>query len=547
MSSNAPRSSAPRSELEKLAWPTVGSELLDVLREAGETREVSAGEVLFDVGQDGYDLIYIETGSIDIVDRAEDHVVVHIEGPNILGELGLLLGQGTFLAGVVAEPSRIIVIPQERLRGLMSSVPELSDLLVRAFSARRRALIEWGEGGLTIVGHPADAKTIRLLEFVTRNRIPHRFIDRADETAMATVAAPDLPDEGAAVITGRAAVLADPSLRELATALGLDLWVDDCEVFDLVIVGAGPAGLAAAVYGASEGLATLAIEDTAVGGQAGTSSRIENYLGFTTGISGTELAYRGQIQAIKFGARVTVPRRAVRLERRDTGFAVGLDDGSTVLGRAVVLANGVQYRRLPIDGLQELEGAGVYYAATELEARVCSGGDVVIVGGGNSAGQAAMFLSRQARHAHIVVRGDGLAATMSSYLSGRIDADPRITLWTHAEVTALHGGRTLEAVTLRNNAGGDEQRVEARGLFVMIGAAPNTAWLDGLVELDEKGFVVTGYEGGPFMTSQPGVFAVGDIRAGSVKRVASAVGEGSVVVSSVHRFLAESATGVSPV
>ena len=383
-----------------------------------------------------------------------------------------------------------------------------------------------------------------LLEFASRNRIPHRFVDRAEAAAVAEIAAAcALPETGTAVITGRNAVLADPDKRALADALGLRFAVDAARTYDLTVVGAGPGGLAAAVYGASEGLSTLVVEDTAIGGQAGTSSRIENYLGFSTGVSGAELAYQGEIQAVKFGARLAVPRRAVALRdgtcaeepgaegSREPCLELELDDGARVRTRTVVLANGVQYRRLPLDRLEDFEGAGVYYAATELEARFCRGTDAVIVGGGNSAGQAAMFLSRHARRTHIVVRGQGLTETMSSYLSSRIEGDPRIELVTCCEVAALHGGERLEAVTLRNRDTGAERRIETRALFIMIGAAPYTDWLRGTVDLDAKGFVVTGRGGDPFATSKAGVFAVGDIRAGSVKRVASAVGEGSVAVS----------------
>lgn len=536
-----PRTSTPRNDLEHIAWPILSSEQVELLREAGSERTVSKGEVLFEVGQAGYDLIYLEKGTLEIIDRAGDQVVVAIRGPNVMGELGMLMGQGTFLACVAAENSRIIEVPQAKALEMVATVPEISDLLVTAFAARRRLLIEWGEGGLTIVGRHRDPDSLRLQEFASRNRIPHRFVDRADEAALREIAETcELPPEGSAVVTGRFEVLARPSSRELATALGMDLTVHKDEVFDLVVIGAGPGGLAAAVYGASEGLSTLVIEDTAIGGQAGTSSRIENYLGFSTGISGTELAHQGEIQAVKFGAKITMPRRAVGLRPRDQGFEIDLDDGSIARGRSVVIASGVQYRRLPLDRLQHFEGAGVYYAATHLEARYCAGTDVVIIGGGNSAGQAAMFLSRHARCTHILVRGPGLAATMSSYLSDRIHSDPRIRLRTQTEVSALHGDGPLEAVTLRNRETGEETRISTEALFIMIGAAPNTDWLQGVVDLDDKGFVLTGKVGEPFVTSLPGVFAVGDIRSGSVKRVAAAVGQGSVVVSSVHRWLAES-------
>ena len=311
---------------------------------------------------------------------------------------------------------------------------------------------------------------------------------------------------------------------------------------DLVVVGAGPGGLAAAVYGASEGLDTVVVEDIAIGGQAGTSSRIENYLGFPTGVSGADLAYLGELQAIKFGARLTMPRRATALDRRDDGtFRIALDDGSALTARSVVVSTGASYRKLPLERLETFEGAGIYYAATDLEARFCRNTEVVIVGGGNSAGQAALFLSGHASHVHIAVRGDGLASSMSSYLLDRFEASERITVHAHAEVRALHGDKTLEAVTLARR-GAEDLRIETRALFLMIGAAPNTGWLDGSVELDDRGFVLTGAaidRMNPLETSVPGVFAVGDVRSGSVKRVASSVGEGSVVVSAVHQHIRE--------
>ena len=443
------RSSAtPRNELERAAWPVLPDGVIDVLRAAGEERRVETGDVLFEVGQPGYDLVYVEEGSVDIVERESGSVVTTIAAPNFAGELGMLMGRGTFLACEAAEPSHVIVVPQAKVLDLVATVPEVADAIVAAFAARRRLLIEWQQGGLTIVGREGDARTVALLEFASRNRIPHRFVDRAEAAAVAEIAAAcALPETGTAVITGRNEVLADPDKRALADALGLRFAVDAARTYDLTVVGAGPGGLAAAVYGASEGLSTLVVEDTAIGGQAGTSSRIENYLGFSTGVSGAELAYQGEIQAVKFGARLAVPRRAVALREGTCAEGSGepcleleLDDRAVVRTRTVVLANGVQYRKLPLERLEDFEGAGVYYAATELEARFCRGTDAVIVGGGNSAGQAAMFLSRHARRTHVVVRGQGLAETMSSYLSSRIEGDPRIELVTCCEVAALHGG-----------------------------------------------------------------------------------------------------------
>ncbi|ANM32287.1 hypothetical protein ABI59_15510 [Acidobacteria bacterium Mor1] len=514
------------------------------IRRHGTEKTFDAGALLFDVGQDGYDLFYLESGSVDIIDRSDGHTVVRIDAGHFLGELGMLMGQRAFLAGRAREQTRAVVVPQARLRELVRKIPEVGDVVVPAFAARRRLLMEWGEGGLILLGDDTDPRALRLREFAHRSQIPHRWVERSATNEMAELAElGDLPAEGPAAIVGNSKILASPKPRELAEAMGLDLVADCGTTFDVLVVGAGPAGLAASVYAASEGLSVLAIEDTAIGGQAGTSSRIENYLGFPRGISGAELAYLGEVQAVKFGARVTTPRRATKLCEVSGGFGLELDDGSEVKGRSVVLANGVQYRRLPIEGIADYEGRGVYYAATDLEARYCSGTQAVIVGGGNSAGQAAMFLSRHARCTHIAVRGSGLAATMSSYLTRRIESDERIRLWTRTEVNRLEGDPELERVVLRNNQTGEETSLDCRALFIMAGAAPNTGWLDGQLALDDKGFIRTGADASPrsstYETSLPGVFAVGDIRAGSVKRVASAVGEGSVVISAVHRFLTE--------
>lgn len=533
------RTSTPATDLERVAWPELSDDVLAGLCAEGVERTVAAGAVLFDVGSAGYDLVYVVEGAVAIVDRTDDHTVVEIGPGNFLGELGMLMGQGTFLAAVASAPSTVIVVAQDDVRRLVATNPEVADVIVAAFAARRRLLIEWREGGVVVVGTEGTARTTRLLEFFSRNRIPRRFVDAADTEALASL--PERPAGGADtwVVTGSGDVLDDPSTRQVAEALGFALSGDEGDVYDLVVVGAGPGGLAAAVYGASEGLRTLVIEDTAIGGQAGTSSRIENYLGFSTGISGTELAYQGSIQAVKFGASFSAPSQAVSLRHDPEGAVhrVTLDGGEVACGRTVVLACGVQYRRLPIDRLEELEGAGIYYAATELEARFCRERQIVIVGGGNSAGQASMFLSRHASRTHVVVRGEGPAATMSKYLSERLTNDSRIQLWTHTEVSAVHGEERLERITLRNVESGEEETLDSPALFVMIGAAPNTGWLPESVEVDAKGFVVTGHDGDPYATTLPGVFAVGDVRAGSVKRVASSVGEGSVVVTSVHRHL----------
>jgi thioredoxin reductase (NADPH) len=393
-----------------------------------------------------------------------------------------------------------------------------------------------GEGGLALAGDD-DRDMHRLQEFAERNHVPYRTVLRSDPSAWSEVAATcALPEKGTAVVTGRGRVLTQPTTRDLAATVGLDLSeLPDQVRCDLLIVGAGPAGLAAAVYGASEGLDVVIAEGVALGGQAGTSSRIENYLGFPRGIAGGELARSAMLQAVKFGARLVSPRSVTGLSRNPDGCEVRLDDHDVVAARAVVVACGVQYRRLEIPGVAEFESRGVYYAATELEARACIGQNVVVVGGANSAGQAALFLAQQVDHVHVLIRRDDLTETMSSYLAQRLAHDDRITVHPRSHLTSVNGEKRLSELTWRDEHRQEDVRLEAGGLFLMIGAVPHTAWLhDAGVELDPNGFVTTR---ATFATSVPGVFAVGDVRAGSVKRVASAVGEGSVLVSAVHSYL----------
>ena len=537
------RHAVPTTELETASWPRVSDAIAETLREVGETRELARGEVVFDVGQARYDFVFVESGAVDIVDRAGAGTMVRIGAGLFLGELSLLMGQASLYAAVVHDDARLVVIGQARFRELLRTAPDVADLVVPAYAARRRMAVERRDGGLVIVGRASDPAALRLREFASRNRIPARWIDRSDASALTELRRRHaIPDAGTVVVTGDSVVLVDPDLRAAADAMGMTLRVDTDELVDVVVVGAGPAGLAASVYAASEGLSVLALEDVAIGGQAGTSSRIENYLGFPKGVSGAELAFLGEIQSVKFGARIAAPRRATRLARQGDGFVVTLDDDTEVRAHSVVLANGVQYRRLPLERLEHFEGRGIYYAATELEARFCHRSEAVVVGGGNSAGQAAMFLSRYAHRVHLLVRGDSLSDTMSAYLSDRIVAHDRIELWTHSEIVRLDGDDVLDAVSIENNRDGSTRTVDTRALFIMIGAVPNTRWLDGQVALDDEGFVLTGAAAGPdvrgFSTSLPGVFAAGDVRSDAIKRVASAVGEGSVVVSDVHRHLA---------
>jgi thioredoxin reductase (NADPH) len=433
----------------------------------------------------------------------------------------------------------------------------LSDILMRAFILRRVELIARGIGDVVLIGSSHCAETIRIKEFLTRNGHPYSSVDLDREADVQElldhfhVSVADVP----VLICRGESVLRNPTNQQIAACLGFNEAIDQTQIRDLVIVGAGPAGLAAAVYGASEGLDVLVLESNAPGGQAGSSSKIENYLGFPTGVSGQELAARAYTQAEKFGAQLMIAKGATQLSCARKPYAVEVDDGPRVPTRTVIIATGAEYRRLPLDNLSQFEGAGVYYGATFIEAQLCRGEEVIVVGGGNSAGQAAVFLSQTAKRVHLLVRADGLAETMSRYLIRRIEQSPAIVLRTQTEIVALEGGNYLERVRWRDNQTG---RIEPRGIrrvFVMAGAIPNTHWLDGCLALDRKGFIKTGPDLSPddlaaaqwplarppylLETSLPGVFAVGDVRGGSLKRVASAVGEGSIAVALVHQVLHE--------
>lgn len=509
------------------------------LREAGREVHYPAGTMISRPGDPADRLLYVEEGEIEVVNplTGERHVPSTIGPTQFMGEISLLDGGAWSMPMRAAQDVRGIEVPRDALLALMSEIPEMSDILITVFSARRRRQLDDGDGSLRLIGMEEDREVRRIAEFASRNRIPYTAAPLGSDEAAALGRSCGVPADKPAVIFGNQAI-EQPTPEKIARRLGLCRDLHDGASFDVLIVGGGPAGVAAGVYAGAEGLRAMVIEDLAVGGQAGTSSRIENYMGFPTGISGADLVWRGEVQALKFGTRFALPHRVRHLEKGPEGFTATLDDGHRVRAGAVVVATGVQYRRLPLARLTEFEGAGVYYAATEMEARFCRGAEVVIVGGGNSAGQAAMYLSRSARAVRLLVRGKSLAASMSHYLSHRLEADPAITIEYGAEVCALHGKDQLEAVSIRSVASGTERRLETCALFIMAGAAPNTGWLDGLVALDACGFVRTGEDGAsPYATSEPGIFAVGDVRAGSVKRVASAVGEGSVAISHVWRYL----------
>jgi thioredoxin reductase (NADPH) len=515
---------------------------VEALRAAGTVVTYPAGAMLARTGDPVDRFVYVEDGEVEVVNpfTGDRHVPSTIGPTQFLGEIAFLNGGAWSLPMRAVRDTRAIEVPREAMLTLMSQVPEMSDIIITVFSARRRRQLDDRDSSLRLIGEEADRNVRRVAEFASRNRIPYTSVPLGTAALRERVGLGGAEPATPAVIFGRDIVVADPTPDSVAKLLGLhrDLCAD-C-VFDVLIVGGGPAGVAAGVYAGAEGLCALVVEDLAIGGQAGTSSRIENYLGFPTGISGADLVWRGEVQAMKFGTRFALPRRVTGLEKRDGGFCATLDNGDRLRASAVVVATGVQYRRLPIARLAEFEGAGIYYAATDMEARHCRGTEAIVIGGGNSAGQAAMYLSRSAQCVRVLVRGRSLAASMSSYLSSRLEADPAITIEYEAEVTALHGGDQLEAVTIRDRASGAERQVPTRAVFVMVGAAPNTDWLSGLVALDNQGFVLTGAAAGAstlYATSEPGIFAVGDVRSGSVKRVASSVGEGSVVISHVWQHL----------
>lgn len=509
------------------------------LRAVGTVRHYPAGAFVARAGEPANRFVYVEEGEIEVVNPFTDgrHIASTLGPTQFMAEISFLNG-GSWLMPMRAVTDTVVIeVPRTDMLRLMSETPEMSDIVITVLAARRRQQVDRRYATLVLIGEDEDRAVRRIADFASRNRLPYMSyalgsLEAADVATSCSVS----PDEPA-VIFGRDVVVADPTPDKVARLLGLNHDLVDDEAFDVLIVGGGPAGVSAGVYAGAEGLRALVIEDVAIGGQAGTSSRIENYMGFPTGISGADLVWRGEVQAMKFGTRFAMPRRVVKLERlEDKTFCATFDNEQRVRGRAIVVATGVQYRRLPIDRFEEFEGAGVYYAATESEARYCRDTEAIIIGGGNSAGQAAMFLSRTAKHVRVLVRGNSLASSMSSYLSSRLNADPAITIEYGTEVSALHGSDKLESVTIRDVHDGSTRTIESCALFVMVGAAPNTAWLSGLVDLDPRGFVLTGEQVGgrsPYETSEVGIFAVGDVRASSVKRVASSVGEGSVVISKV--------------
>jgi thioredoxin reductase (NADPH) len=471
-------------------------------------------------------------------------VIAHHRRFDFSGELNLLNSQGSLVDAQTVTESRILRIPRNELQRLMRAEGDIANLITQATIWRRIGILGEATAGIVLTGHPGDAEMTRLQRFLIRNSYPHRIVEvPVEEAAPIDDGLSDVEPSLPAVVLSDGRTLNRPTIAELADELGITELPDPEMIYDVIVVGAGPAGLAAAVYAASEGLCTLVIEGTAPGGQAGTSSKIENYLGFPTGISGQRLASRAQLQALKFGVRFAISREVVTAEQVDGIHKLTLAGGISVRSRSVVVASGAQYRKLSVENYSQFENHGIYYAATAMESLLCRDNEVIVVGGGNSAGQAAVFLSGIARHVHHIVRGKSLASTMSQYLISRIESSSRITLYTDSEIVKLEGGSSLEGVTWINRRSDDLTAKPIGSVFVMIGAEPNSGWLFGTVKLDKKGFILTGgtdgFETTPYATSVPGMFAVGDVRSNSMKRVASAVGEGSVVISDVHRYLAD--------
>jgi thioredoxin reductase (NADPH) len=545
------------SRIEKI-FPKLTPEQISRIAAHGRMRSVQPGEVLIEQGDTSVPFFVVITGEIEIVrpsGAAETLVTIHGYG-EFTGEVNMLSGRRSLVLARATKPGKVIELDHQQMLTLVQTDAELSDILMRAFILRRVELIAAGVGDIILIGSTHSAGTLRIKEFLMRNGHPYSYIDLEYDPDVQNlldsfkVSASEIP----ILICRGQLVLRSPSNQQIADCLGFNESIDQIHVHDLVVIGAGPSGLAAAVYGASEGLDVMVLETSSPGGQAGSSSRIENYLGFPTGISGQELASRAYLQAQKFGTHMLIAR-ATRLICDRKPYIVELENGTRISTRTIVIATGVQYRKLPLENLSRFEGAGVYYGATFVEAQLCGGEEVIVVGGGNSAGQAAVFLAQTTKRVHMLVRSAGLAATMSRYLIRRIENSPTITLRPQTEIVALEGGDHLDSVYWRNSQTGQTEKHEISHIFIMTGADPNTRWLDGCIALDSKGFIKTGPDllpenlsaaGWPLArkphlleTSLPGVFAVGDVRGGSIKRVASAVGEGSIAISFVHKVLQE--------
>ncbi len=554
-----PSSTTPPVAHSEQIFPTLTEAQIERLEKHGKVRPIQVGEVLVEAGDQTVPFFVVKSGEIEMVRPFGDSdTLVAVHGPGqFTGELNMLSGRRAIVRARVTRAGEVIELDRDTMLELVQTDTDLNEIILRAFILRRVELIAHGIGDVIVIGSVHCGGTLRVKEFLTRNGHPYTYIDLDhDEGAQDLidrfrVASEDIP----VLICRGEVVLHNPSNQEIADCLGFNEPIDQDQLRDLVIVGAGPAGLAAAVYGASEGLDVLVLESTAPGGQAGSSSKIENYLGFPMGISGQELASRAYTQAQRFGAQLMIAKGASLLDCSRRPYTIKIDGGQRIKARTVIIATGAEYRRLDLPNLDQFEGSGIYYGATFIEAQLCGDEEVIVVGGGNSAGQAAVFLAQTAKHVHMLIRSGGLTETMSRYLIRRIEESPAITLRTCTEIVDLQGDTHLEGVTWRDNNTRETETHPIRHIFVMTGAAPSTAWLEGCLALDGKGFIRTGVDLTPddlarakwplsrspllLETSLPGVFAVGDVRGGNLKRVASAVGEGSIAVALIHQVLRE--------
>jgi thioredoxin reductase (NADPH) len=547
----------PFSGRKAQMFPQLTAAQIARLDALGSRRQMTQGEILAEPGDRHRPMLVVLSGSIEVVQpgmNGEVLVVVHTAG-SFTGEMSALQGIASLVRARVRDAGEVLVIPEDRLRTIIQTDAELSELFMRAFILRRVGLIQSQTGDVILLGSSHSAGTLRLQQFLTRNSFPYVNLDVNSDQAVQTllqrfhIDAEDIP----VVLCRGEVVLKNPSNEEVAACLGMNQQIDDDRIRDVIVVGAGPAGLAAAVYAASEGLDVLVLETGTPGGQAGTSSKIENYLGFPTGISGLALAARARVQAQKFGAEIRTAYSALKLNCDLRPYAVDLCHGHAVRARAIIIATGAEYRQLAIENASRFLGTGIYYAATATEVRRCEMKDVIVVGGGNSAGQAAVYLAGKCHHVHLLVRAGGLADTMSRYLISRIEETSNITLHSNTEIASLEGAEQLERVSWKTRPGNVLETQQIGHVFLMTGAVPSTLWLKGCIALNDKGFVLTGSDlmpadmpaanGSPtrplqsFETNWPGIFAVGDVRCGSVKRVAAAVGEGSACVQQVHQAL----------
>lgn len=538
----------------KKAFPKLSEDKISELAEFGDRQSFKDGETLVKAGEKEFDFYIVKSGEVEVIDSSsgENRTLVTLGAREFVGDLANLKGSPATGNVVAKNDCEVYAIPPDKLRRILNEKSGLSDLILQTFIARAQALKDSDYIGLRVVGPASCSDTFRIRDFLSKNHVEFEWIDLEQQEEVSQILQQfDVGhEETPVVVYGGEWITKNPSNRKMAECLGMKKPIEN-KVYDLAVIGAGPAGLAAAVYGSSEGLDTIILEKEGLGGQAGCSSKIENYTGFPTGLSGNELACRAQIQAQKFGSQFSVPSEVVSLEKKDEDYILKLDDGEQVNTQSVLIATGVSYRRLPVDGIENYEGTGVYYSATKVEAQMCQDSTVIIVGGGNSAGQAAVFLSQFADKVLILIRGDDLAKKMSQYLLQRVEQIKNVEVLTNTEITGAKGDGMLSKVEITNNKTQDKQQIDACSIFVFIGAKPHTNWLPKEIETDEKGFIKTGLEvkdspswageRQPFFleTSCEGIFAAGDVRCESIKRVASAVGEGSMAVKFVHKVLKE--------